>query len=81
MQSDLEGPVNIGNPEYVTVTELAETIADVAGKKIRYRYVDGPVGVRSRNFANDRIYRTGWRGRNQTAGGAVEGSAVVCLEG
>ena len=61
MRSDLEGPVNIGSPEYVTVAELVETIADVAGKTIRCRWVDGPVGVRSRNFANDRIYTTGWR--------------------
>jgi nucleoside-diphosphate-sugar epimerase len=61
MRSDLEGPVNIGSPEYVTVAELVETIADVAGKTIRCRWVDGPVGVRSRNFANGRIYTTGWR--------------------
>jgi nucleoside-diphosphate-sugar epimerase len=61
MQSDLEGPVNIGNPEYVSVTQLVETIADVAGKTVRCEYIDGPVGVHSRNFANDRIYATGWR--------------------
>ncbi|MGH2571366.1 MAG: NAD-dependent epimerase/dehydratase family protein [bacterium] len=61
MRSALEGPVNIGSPEYVTVAELVETIADVAGKSIRCRWVDGPVGVRSRNFANERISTTGWR--------------------
>lgn len=26
-------------------------------------HVDGPVGVRSRNFSNERIYSTGWRAR------------------
>jgi nucleoside-diphosphate-sugar epimerase len=63
MQSDLDGPVNIGCPEYVSVNELVETIADVAGKRVSIRHVEGPVGVRSRNFSNERIYSTGWRSR------------------
>ncbi len=61
MQSDLDGPVNIGNPEYVTVDELVRTITEVAGKRIRIRQVDGPVGVHSRNFSNARIESLGWR--------------------
>jgi len=61
MQSDLEGPVNIGNPEYVTVDELVSTVAAVSGKHIKVRHVNGPVGVRSRNFSNARIESLGWR--------------------
>jgi len=61
MQSDLHGAVNIGCPEYVSVDELARTIAEAAGKTIHIRHVDGPVGVHSRNFSNERIYSTGWR--------------------
>src|SRR5687768_16457059 len=61
MQSDLEGAVNIGCPQYATVREMAETVAEVAGKKVEIKSVPGPVGVRSRNFSNDRIYSTGWR--------------------
>ena len=61
MHSDLEGAVNIGCPQYVTVKELVETVAAVAGKKIRTRSVPGPVGVQSRNFSNERIYSIGWR--------------------
>ena len=45
MSSDLEGPVNIGNPEYVTVDELVKTVATASGKNITIRHVDGPVGV------------------------------------
>lgn len=60
MQSELEGPVNIGLPEYVTVDELAYTIADVARKTINIRHITGPVGVQSRNFSNAKIYTTGW---------------------
>ena len=63
MQSDLEGAVNIGCPQYVSVNELAETVAGVAGKHISLNHVEGPVGVRSRNFSNERIYSTGWRSR------------------
>ena len=63
MHSDLMGPVNIGCPEYVTVDELASTIAEVSGKRINVKHIPGPVGVQSRNFSNDRIYSTGWRAR------------------
>jgi nucleoside-diphosphate-sugar epimerase len=62
-QSELEGAVNIGCPEYVGVDELARVIADVAGKKVRIKHVKGPVGVQSRNFSNERIYSIGWQSR------------------
>ncbi len=61
MHSDLHTAVNIGCPQYVTVDELAQTIAKVAGKNIRIKHVSGPVGVRSRNFSNSRIYSIGWK--------------------
>jgi nucleoside-diphosphate-sugar epimerase len=60
MQSDLGVPVNIGCPQYVSVKELIDTVAEVAGKKVRVRYVEGPVGVQSRNFSNARIYSLDW---------------------
>jgi len=63
MQSDLDVPVNIGSPQYVSVKELVDTVAEVAGKKVNIKYVDGPVGVHSRNFSNERIYTTGWKAR------------------
>jgi nucleoside-diphosphate-sugar epimerase len=63
MQSDLESPVNIGCPQYVTVDELVGAVADVSGKTIRIKHIDGPVGVQSRNFSNDRIYSLGWEAR------------------
>jgi GDP-D-mannose 3',5'-epimerase len=61
MHSDLEGAVNIGCPQYVRVSELVETVARVAGKRIEVRHVEGPVGVQSRNFSNARIESLGWR--------------------
>ncbi len=61
MHSDLHGAVNIGCPQYVTVDELANTVARIAGKKIAIKHVEGPVGVQSRNFSNERIYSLGWK--------------------
>jgi GDP-D-mannose 3', 5'-epimerase len=72
MQSDLEGPVNIGSPEYNTVKELVDTVAEFSGKRIAVRYVPGPVGVQSRNFSNERIYSLGWRSRYLLRDGIAE---------
>lgn len=63
MHSDLEGAVNIGCPQYVSVKELVDTVAEVTGKKINIKYVEGPVGVQSRNFSNERIYSIGWKSK------------------
>src|SRR5207245_875438 len=61
--SSLREPANIGSPEYVSVADLVKTVAQVAGKTVRVKYVAGPVGVQSRNFSNERIYSIGWRAR------------------
>jgi GDP-D-mannose 3',5'-epimerase len=63
MQSDLEGPVNIGGDEYVTVDELVRTVIEVSGKRIHVKYVPGPVGVRARNFSKARIKSLGWEAK------------------
>jgi nucleoside-diphosphate-sugar epimerase len=63
MKSDLENGVNIGRREYVSVDELARLVAEIAGKKIHLRHVDGPVGVKARNFRVDRISSIGWESR------------------
>jgi GDP-D-mannose 3',5'-epimerase len=61
MHSDLEGAVNIGCPEYVSVDELVNTVAEAARKTVKIKHVKGPVGVQSRNFSNARIYSLGWK--------------------
>ena len=63
MHSDLEGPANIGCPQYVTVDELVQTVVEASGKRIHVKHIEGPVGVRSRNFSNARIYTTGWKAK------------------
>jgi len=63
MASDLENGVNIGRQEYVSVDELVMTVTEVAGKKINIKHVEGPVGVKARNFRVDRISAIGWKSK------------------
>jgi nucleoside-diphosphate-sugar epimerase len=72
MHSDLHGAVNIGCPQYVSVDELAYTIAEVSGKEIHIEHVEGPVGVQSRNFSNERIYSIGWQAKYYLKDGIAE---------
>ena len=61
MQSDFMGPVNIGSEEMVTINQLVDTAAKVAGKKIDKNHIDGPLGVRGRNSNNDLVReKLGW---------------------
>lgn len=69
MHSNLQGAVNIGCPEYVSVNELLDTVCKVAGKKVKVKHVQGPVGVESRNFSNERIYSLGWKAKHFLADG------------
>jgi nucleoside-diphosphate-sugar epimerase len=55
MDSDFIGPVNIGSEEMVTINQLVDTAAKVAGKNIDKNHIDGPLGVRGRNSNNDLI--------------------------
>jgi len=62
MDSDFMGPVNIGSEEMVTINELVDTAARVAGKEVRKMHkLDAPLGVRGRNSNNDLIReKLGW---------------------
>ena len=56
MRSDDPDPVNLGSVEMVTITQLLEMTADIAGKDIRPRYdTSRPQGVRGRNSDNSRL--------------------------
>ncbi len=61
MESAFVGPVNLGSEEMVTINALVEMVADIAGKAVTVRHVDGPLGVRGRNSDNDLIReKLGW---------------------
>jgi nucleoside-diphosphate-sugar epimerase len=52
MRSDFTGPANIGSDEMVTIDQLVDIVAGIAGKSIKKRHIDGPTGVRGRNSDN-----------------------------
>lgn len=55
-RSNFEGPVNIGSEEMVTINQLVDMVADIAGKKIEKNHIPGPTGVRGRNSDNRLIH-------------------------
>lgn len=62
MDSNFQGPVNIGSEEMVTINQLVETAAKVSNKVVKKIYkLDAPTGVRGRNSNNDLIReKLGW---------------------
>ena len=61
-RSTYAGPVNVGSEELVSIADLVDLVADIAGKRIEKRFVTGPTGVRGRRSDN-RIAeeKLGWR--------------------
>jgi nucleoside-diphosphate-sugar epimerase len=51
-RSDFTGPVNLGSNEMVTINQLVDMTAEIAGKSVRTRHIEGPTGVRGRNSDN-----------------------------
>ena len=62
MESNFLGPVNIGSEEMVSINELVNITAKVAGKAVSRRHkLDAPLGVRGRNSNNDLVReKLGW---------------------
>ena len=55
MESDFNGPVNIGSDEMVTINDLVNYIINISGKQISIKHIEGPTGVRGRNSDNNLI--------------------------
>ncbi len=56
MQSDHHEPINLGHDRMITINEMIDIIANIAGKKIKKRYdLSKPQGVRGRNSDNTKI--------------------------
>lgn len=61
MRSDHNEPLNLGQDRMVSINELADMIAAVAGYDIQKKHVDGPQGVRGRNSDNTKLREVlGW---------------------
>lgn len=61
LRSNFMGPVNIGSDEMVTINQLVDIVADIAGKTVTKNHIPGPLGVRGRNSDNRLIReKLGW---------------------
>jgi nucleoside-diphosphate-sugar epimerase len=61
MRSDHSDPINLGQDRMVSIDQLADIIAGIAGIRIEKVHVAGPQGVRGRNSDNTRLREIlGW---------------------
>lgn len=61
MRSDYCEPLNLGQDRMVTINELADILAGIAGIRIVKKHIPGPQGVRGRNSDNTRLRQVlGW---------------------
>ena len=52
MDSDFQGPVNIGSEEMITIQNFAKMAIELSGKTLTINNIDGPLGVHGRNSDN-----------------------------
>jgi GDP-D-mannose 3', 5'-epimerase len=62
MRSDHRAPLNLGQERLISINELVDMVARIAGKRIGKRYnLTAPQGVRGRNSDNTRLRQVlGW---------------------
>jgi GDP-D-mannose 3', 5'-epimerase len=61
IRSEYREPLNLGQDRLVTINELADMVAAIAGIRLVRRHVPGPQGVRGRNSDNTRLRKVlGW---------------------
>jgi nucleoside-diphosphate-sugar epimerase len=61
MRSDHHDPLNLGQDRMVTINQLADMAAKIAGITVKKKHVDGPQGVRGRNSDNTMLRKVlGW---------------------
>jgi len=64
MRSNYQLPLNLGQDRLVTINQLADMVAAIAGIQIVKRHGPGPQGVRGRNSDNTRLREVlGWEPR------------------
>lgn len=78
MRSDYHEPLNLGQDHMVTINELADIVAEIAGVSIVKKHVPGPQGVRGRNSDNTRLHEVlGWSPEISLEAGLAETYAWI----
>jgi nucleoside-diphosphate-sugar epimerase len=52
MQTDFHSAINIGTDRCISIKDFTQMIIDISGKNLTIKYVDGAIGVKSRNSDN-----------------------------
>jgi nucleoside-diphosphate-sugar epimerase len=60
-KSDCHDPITVGSDTVINVNTLVDLLARHAGIRVTKKYVEGPQGVRGRNFDHSRVMALGWR--------------------
>jgi len=61
MNSDFQGPLNLGSEEMIAINDMASIVIELSGKKLTIQNIPGPQGVRGRNSDNQLILeKLGW---------------------
>jgi nucleoside-diphosphate-sugar epimerase len=61
MRSDFHDPLNLGQDRMISIDQLADVIAEIAGIRITKKHIRGPQGVRGRNSDNTLLRKVlGW---------------------
>ena len=61
MKSDYAEPINLGQDRMISINQLADMVARIAGISITKKHIDGPQGVRGRNSDNTLLRQVlGW---------------------
>ena len=72
MNSAVTQPLNIGSEEMISINGLAEKIMRIAGKNLKIKNIDGPVGVNGRNSDNKLVGELlGWKPKYDLDSGIV----------
>ena len=63
IEHNVQVPVNMGSDEAITMTQLADMLIKISGKRITKKYLPaGPAGCMRRNSDNTKIMKlTGWK--------------------
>jgi nucleoside-diphosphate-sugar epimerase len=74
MSSDYPHPLNLGTDELVTISQLVDIVAEIAGKRIVKRFDrTKPQGVRGRNSDNSQLRKAvGWEPQTPLKQGLVQ---------
>ncbi len=55
MRSDHDQPLNLGQDRLISINEMVDIVAGIAGVDVVKKHIDGPQGVRGRNSDNSRL--------------------------